>query len=867
MLRTPPFRKAPRLLFSRPAVLIAVIGATAILGMVAALTPLFLSSASSAALQRELEGRCPASFAGHTANFAPIPEARETLTDLTSGDPSFSAPRIYLEGGLVTASNTDGGGLSIPIRFTGRDEFREHIELIEGEHGENPYIDDVTARDLDAHPGDTVQFFAQGDTYEFEVQAVYRGLYDRLADPYWCLLEDVLAVTIMGDLQPPLVLVDFDYFNEESDVFRRVFAMRHGIWELPVQIHGLTVTAANAAVAVMEAPNADEHVDNSRFGEGLSIGSDLPLVTKRVQALGEALQSSILPLAAVVLLAAIALVGGAGSYWVDRRKIELQYLSTWGAGSSAIASKAVLEFLFPTLIGGVLGCGLANVVIPLIGPSTDVEVSSRIASIWVTGGALLVALVAVAAVVGMRSRTLLDHAPHSRASMRWRIPLAVLAVAGAVLVRRAIGESAVVTEENQLVGSVDPLVLFLPLLTFIAAVLIVAELVIRLFPLIRRGGARGHAAFLASRRIVSAPTLVIALIAGAALPVATLIYASSLTRSATSTIDAKGKTFIGADIATPVFDLIEPPGTLAPVSTVVIKTERAELNGETVDVLAIDHDTFGLGAFWEEEFASVPLQTILDGVHGDSDGPPLDAYIANGQASNGDLEAARGTASIRIVGELDTFPGSRRSRPLLIVDRDRFVNTFADSEGRLLGSRYLLWTLDRTETEVETELAQAGFGYAFTTAATTTLDQLRFAALVWTFDFLEIYSALAGLIAIGAVLLYIDTRQRARNLSYALARRMGLTRREHLLAGVIEVGSLTVLGALVGIVAGRIPARQLYLILDAVQETPPAPRWVGAMNVAIIAVIVAGIVSVLAAFLAQRTADGADTSELLRHGE
>jgi putative ABC transport system permease protein len=859
-------------MFSQPAVLIAVVGATAVLGMVAALTPLFLSSASSAALQRELGGRCPASFGGETVNFDSIPRAREQLIELTSIDPSFLPPRLYLEGGLVTASNANGMGLNIPIRFTGRDEFRDHIELVEGDHGDGVYIDDVASRDLEAHPGDTIQFSIQGDSYEFVVQAVYRGIYDRIADPYWCFLEDVLAVTIMGDPQPPLVLVDVDYFTESTELFRRVFASYGGgigSWEVPVRVDGLTVAEANAAAAILDQTDEElvDHTDNPSFFAGPSIHSDLPLVTKRVQALADALTTSILPLAAVVFLAAAALVGGAGSYWIDRRKIELQYLSTLGAGPGAIAYKAAAEFFIPTIIGGGVGCALANVIIPLVGPSPDVEVSARMASVWATVAAIVVSLAAVAVIVAVRSRTLLDHRPQSRRNLRWRIPLIVVSIAGAALIRSAIGETAVVTEENQLVGSVDPLVLFLPLLTFIAAVLIAAEIVIRLFPLIRKAGAHGHATYLASRRIVSAPTLVIALIAGAALPVATLVYAASLTRSATSTIDAKGKTFIGADVATPVFGPIDPPGILADVSTVVIKAERADLNGQTVDVLAIDFDTFERGAFWEEEFAQTPLQTILDGVRGDSDGPPLDAYVANGVAVDGELKLGSASTTLHILGDLETFPGSRRTRPLVVVDRDRFINTLADESGRLLGVRYLMWTLDRTESEIETALAEADIGYAYTTAASTTLDQLRFASLVWTFDFLEIYSALAGLIAIGAVLLYVDTRQRARNLSYALARRMGLTRGEHMVASMLEIGSLTVLGAVVGIIAGRIPARQLYLILDAVQETPPPPRWVGALNVGVIAVTVAVIVSLLASLLAQRTADRADTSELLRHGE
>lgn len=861
MLTTPPFLRAPRLLFRRPAVFITVVGASAILGMVAALTPLFLSSSSSAALQQELEGRCQASFGGQVAgHFFNNEEGRRILTEGVADDPSFGPPRLYLEGALVTAANSNGEGLTIPIRFTGRDEFRDNIDLIAGSHGPGAYIDDVIARDTGAGPGDTINFFIQGDIYEFEVQAVYQSLTDQISDRYWCFLQSVIQVTNMGDPQPPLVLVDTDYFDENSLVYGRVFAsygFGGGTWELPVDVEGLTVPSAIVASTTLDAIEED----------GTPMLSDLPLVTTRVQALAGALRTSIIPLAAVVLLAAIALVGGAGSYWIDRRKLELQYLSALGAGPGKIAFKAVLEFFPAMLLGGVLGWALANLLIPSAGPSPDIHPSARVTAAWVVALAVLISLVAVGLIVSLRARGLLDHKPRSRASMAWRIPVMVLAIIGAVLVRLGIGDSAVVTEENQLVGSVDPMVLFLPLFVIVAAVLLVSEIVIRSFPLIRKLGSRGHSLYLATRRIVSAPTLVIALVAGAALPVATLIYAASLTRSATSTIDAKGRTFIGADVATPVFDLIDPPGTLNEVSTVVVKVERVDLNGVEVDVLAVDYDTFARGAFYEDEFAPVPLQTILDAVRGDTSGAPLDVYISNGTAESGELTIRSETVAVRVVGEVDTFPGTRRNRPLVVVDRDRFVSQFADANGRLIGSRYLMWTVDREPEEIESELRSAGTGFAFTTAAATTLDQLRFAALVWTFDFLEIYSALASLIAIGAVLLYVDTRQRARNLSYALARRMGLSRKEHMVAGLIEIGSLTFLGIITGLLAGRIPSRQLYRILDAVPETPPAPRWVGAADLVLITLAIGLIVSLAATVLAQRTADGADTSELLRHGE
>ena len=884
MLTTPPFRRAPGLLIRRPAVLFSVIGTATILSLVAAMTPLFLSSASSAALLRELEGRCPASFAGTTTLFGTlegrhpesmtelVEENREILRDHVPTHAVLGEAEVILRGTVVNLT-TGGGGPPLTGRFLARDNFRDHIVLVEGTHGPGAYVDDVLAEQLGVAPGDTFSFTAGSGTSQVEVQAVYAGLYAEAGGPYWCSVQDVLETNAMGDLPPPPILVDPDYFGADADLTRSVYAnygSAAGTWEIPVILDGLTVTQSREVAEVLA--EIDEVVVSTEltsdvFQTNPGVHSDLPMVTQRVQALTDALASSILPLAAVVLIAAIALIGGAGSYWVDRRNTELQYLYAIGAGPGQIALKAGLEF-FPAMVAGsAIGWAAANLSIGFLGPSSSVEPASRLTAIWVTAAATTLGIVSVAVVVGIRARGLLDHRTRHRGRFPWRLPLLLVATGAAVWVRAGIGASAVTIEENQLVGSVDPLVLLFPLFTFLAVVLIIAEAVIRSSPLLKRLGAKSHAMYLASRRIVSGRTLVIALIAGSALPVATLIYAASLTRSATSTIDAKGRGFIGADISTPVFDVIDPPGDIAEVSTVVIKTERAELNGARVDVLAVDKDTFARGAFWDDSYSGVPLDEILTTLSGDAVGGPLPAYVANGPAEDGQLESRAGEAQIVVVGEVEAFPGGRGSRPLIIVDRQRYLQVVGDEEGRVGGSRYLMWTTGRTEDEVEAAMAAADLGYAFTVAAETTLDQLKFAAVVWTFDFLEIYAGLAGFIAIGGMLLYVDTRQRQRNLSYALARRMGLTRAEHLRAGFIELAGLTVIGALAGILAASIAARSLYAVLDAVPETPPGPRWIGALDLSLLAILIALGVAAAAASLAQRTADGADTSELLRHGD
>src|SRR5205085_2310145 len=55
----------------------------------------------------------------------------------------------------------------------------------------------------------------------------------------------------------------------------------------------------------------------------------------------------------------------------------------------------------------------------------------------------------------------------------------------------------------------------------------------------------------------------------------------------------------------------------------------------------------------------------------------------------------------------------------------------------------------------------------------------RFLALSWTFGFLESLGIAAGLVALLGMVLYLQARQRDREVSYALARRMGLSSQAH----------------------------------------------------------------------------------------
>ncbi len=377
MFTTPPFRRAPWLLFRRPVLLVAIIGTALILGMVASMTPLFRSSTASEGLQRQLEGRCRSTFAAKMPvvffEEEDLPRQLETtrqmLRSATAADPAFEPPTLVLRGSIVDLTPAGEDEPSSEVQIFGLEDFREHLTLVEGEHGEGgAYIDQRTAEAIGAGPGDdldlTIEIYNRIENdFEFvevpvSVTAVFDDLSDEYIDPYWCALEDALAPNAFGDPPPAPLILDTTTFEDDPESFLGVFAFGHGDWQVPVRIEGLTVTGAHAAATTISETNKDlRRLLSEAFGEPVSDGfevslqSDLLGVTERVAAQGEALQTSILPLAAVVLLASVGLLGAAGSYWVERRRAELELLSAVGVPPVGIAIKAGLELLLPVLAG------------------------------------------------------------------------------------------------------------------------------------------------------------------------------------------------------------------------------------------------------------------------------------------------------------------------------------------------------------------------------------------------------------------------------------------------------------------------------------------------------------------------------------
>lgn len=602
----------------------------------------------------------------------------------------------------------------------------------------------------------------------------------------------------------------------------------------------------------------------------MTIRTDLPYIARRAAALGEVLRSSVAPIALVAVISALGLLAAAGSYWVDRRRAEVVLLITKGIAPATVGLKAVFETAGVVVVGAVIGWLLALATGPLIGPSPTIDASIRWQALLSTLVVAALGLVIVGVVVGVRSAGVLEETTRRRRAAA-RIPALLGFTVAACLAWFSLRNGAITVAQGDQAGRVGPLILAFPFFLFGAAILLAAEVLHRLIEranLLRR--TRSSTLFLASRRIVSSPTMALVLIAAAAFPAAVLVYAANLSRSSSSTIASKAASFIGSDLAVAMANDKPMPVSLAGTATQVTRYERVVVDGQEVDIIGVDTSTFAEGAYWHDSFAEASLEEVLQLLTSPDPEGTLPVVVANGSITGSVIESGRWnevSIPVRVAATISSFPAMRGDRPLLIADRGA-LSAWADLENgaRLSGFRDWVYIRDMAEPEVIAAFGDEDATFAWINGTGDVLDQLKYAVIIWTFDFVEMIAVLATTVAVAGVFLYGDARQRSRNLSYALARRMGLTRRSHFTASFLELLVLLSLGLTVGVAAAIAASSLVYGGIDPVPSTPPTPRLIVALDVVAIAAVATLAVAATGALLTQRIADGADTSELLRHG-
>ena len=861
MLLLPPWRRAPLLPFGQPAVLLAVVAAAAILACAAASAPLFLSSASSAALQRLLGQQCAS--AGTAA--VKRNDDADRLAELDRRVPAamtgagLAPPALSV---LATNLYTVGAGTEVVQQPSSRLAYRagavDHITRLPGAvGGGGVWLPKYLGDRLGARPGGTVMVSG----VPVRLAGYYRNFYDEQLPAFWCQYGYLVqASETSNDVPSPWVLAT------DPATFSRLVGPSGADfeWVSPVDTAGETVSRArdvsDRQTAAYHAAGLPVPLDFARTDGGTG---QLPTLADRADLIRSGLRGPVLPIALGGTLLALLLVGAAGSYWADRRYREVRLLSARGVGPGALAGKAVLELALPAVVGTVLGALLARWLVARLGPSPDLDPSAyRQAGVVVAAG-LLAGLALLGLVAGLRSRNATERPVGARRSRLGWVPWELLLLAGAAGTYAALrGSNAVTVVQN--VAQVNLLVVLFPLLFILGGSVLAVRLLTLLLPLLSARATRLPAAwYLAARRLSAARVAAVVLLAAAAAPVAIAVYAAGLTTGTEHTLDAKARVFTGAAISVETTGQLTRSAGTDQLGTVVRRYSYGTVGDTEVAFIAVDPATLPGTAYWRNEFAGRSLPDLLTALAGPVTGGRLPAIVVDPRHELGataDVTLGTSTAHVATAATAALFPGRRLPWPMIIVDRNRLGPMDPHA-----GSFDELWTNGPAAPAEAAVRAQDQLLFD-TIDQAQVFDAADYLGITWTFGYLTALAGLVGLVSVGALLLYVETRQRTRVAAYALGRRMGLSRATHLRSLLAELGLLLGLAYTVGVALSWVALELVHGLLDVDPIRPPTPLLVLPVAVLAGAAVAVAVVATLTALYAQRVADRTPPAETLRLG-
>ncbi|MGH2828474.1 MAG: FtsX-like permease family protein, partial [Actinomycetota bacterium] len=437
------------------------------------------------------------------------------------------------------------------------------------------------------------------------------------------------------------------------------------------------------------------------------------------------------------------------------------------------------------------------------------------------------------------------------------------------------GEPVITSVEDA--PKVDVFLLLFPILFITGMAGVAGRGLRRVLPSIRRmGDGSAPPLYLASRRLAGASRIALLLVTATSISLGILVYASVLVSSNETTAQAKANIAVGSDVAVPV-QLTKPAQYLGidlPFQgTLVARTDDGDIQpGDiAVDTLGVDPETFPDTAFFDGSFASEDLDELVGRLE-EFDGKRLTAIVvaAETEIPEGSIYVTpRYDVPIEVVATADAWPGLSADRPMLVARSDALIGVSEEAGSSVpeeLISNYEVWSTGSVNEVRDGLLSSEILFNEFSIRSTQELlSTPSFLALRWTFSYLEALGILAGTIALAGMLLYLQTRQQAREVSYALARRMGLTRGDHRRAVALELGGMLIISLLIGASLALLSSLLIYSRLDPLPTVPPDPLFSVPPVLFLVLVPVIVLAALLGAWRVQRKADTANVAEVLRY--
>ena len=883
--------QAPFLLVRFPALLLAVGGAIAVLVAAVASGPLFLSSAQNAALEKQLapvskwNGGLTVAATGRVSG--PLPygspygvataedlfEQRDRLLREAASQLGGLSPGVITIIGSAGQATLPGQFLpSAPIRLLYRDDALRRVEPVTGPVGSGVWIPDRTASDLHIRPGQTFVLTLASGTARIRVAGVYRDLSEAPLADFWSPLYTYIEPYGVNRVLPPaVVLADRSSFSKLEGRLQDDASFR---WEFPLRSRRMTIERAQvlaAGLQQLQVKIAGSVPPFSGYFHYPTVFTLLPDAVDQADSTAFALKGPVGTLSLAAVIVALALVAATGVFWLHRRRVEFRQLAARALPASVLGIRTLFEAALPAALVAVGAWFGTRTLIGVVGPSTLVspEAIDAAAShaIWTVAGAVGLIGLVVAAGIPRQVRSRVGRAREVAGRIPWEAILFALAAAsfyeistrGTVVVSRSGGPP-----------KVDRLLLLFPLLFIGGSSALSVRLARAGLGRMRGVGRRWPVPwFLAFRRVAGASATALLLVAAAALSIGIVTFAGALSTSVRASADQKAAAFIGSDVAIELggADPRLPSGFPFPATLVTRYAAGPTLIPQrtTVEIIGVDAATFPQAAFWDRSFGDEPLPALLRGLH--TSNPLRLPVLVLSQQGIGPTTLLIGTSylPVDVVGQLRGFPGAPPTTAILVTDRDVMVRTLqAHSISReLLSSDVELWARGDPRAVVAAA-RKAGLTVLRVTEAKEVRSSPGLLAITWTSGYMAMVGALTGIVALVGMLLYLQARQRQREVSYALAKRMGLRPGAHGLSLLAETAGLLMASFVLGTLFGAIAGALTFGRLDPIPALSPAMRLrLAPSAIALVAAILLAA-STVGAALAQGRASRANAAEVMR---
>ena len=859
-----------------PGLLIAVLAAAALVSLTTVAAPVFISAAGGDLFERFSTGdrlRPPAltvTSAGYSAGN--VARYRDRL--LRAAVEPLTGTGVHTATG--EALDITFGAGSDPARLVARSTALEHVELVEGSPDETGglWLADYTAERIGAKVGDEVGLVPSlgSPARSVPVTGIYRDIMAAPLTAFWAPIQELIYPGPGEDTRPPVpVLVDDATFFSLSDEMED--DVTEFQWEFPLPEADRTLEQADAFADALYAINLRLSDPTTQLGAAfLESTFDSPTVAWVEQTRGAvgSISGPVTSLSLTGRAVALAALAGAGLFGVRRRRTEFGIFIARGVAPWRLGLRSAIEMLVPVALGGASGWALATWLVRELGPrgplvSPVLQDAAVLAAVTLAAGLLAVA---IAVALSAKAAAAEGTGRVMGLARRFAWEPVVLALAGASLYELLTRPRSASAADGSV--ELDALLLVFPLLFIAGCAGIFVRLLFRGLPRLRKAGASlGPAAYLALRRLTHGSGSARAFITATSIALGVFVFAAVMSSSTEATAGQEASLTVGSDVSV---NVAEPPD-LADADfdhTTVVRLSSATVDdggSGRVELLGVDPSTFAEVAYWRTSFADAELRELLSRLEPASDQESVPVLVAGADLTGDQIFAASMDLPLEVVGRARALPGMLGANGVVIADLDALTAAF-EADGRnfvSVAGGYDLWAEGATEGQVLSALEQEGASVRGSLSANELRGTPEYLALTWTFDFLEALGVIVSVVVLVGALLFLQARQRRAEASYAIARRMGLSRASYRASVALELLGMLLLSAVTGGALAVAAAFFVHARMDRgdLEQVPfflvPAPPLVGLATAL-------ALFSAMCALVVQRRADSADVSQVMRYG-